>query len=194
MAPLAMFFAVALSKGPPVLPPSSTSICSCTSLIFANTLLFLWRSYQPTPVHPSHNPSPIPARVPPLAPLPPPCLLPPPSPDIVEKRARLFMMQIVKSFSMHTLWPRPALAPMPIAIDNGLLHITFSLGSDPTLDPTLCGLMDTSCGALNTGYLKFHLWLMSQRPDLVTEFISFASTNPFEQTNLLISMSPITEI
>jgi hypothetical protein len=31
-----------------------------------------------------------------------------------------------------------------------------------TLDPTLCGLMDT-CGALNTGYLKFHLWVADVR-------------------------------
>ena len=65
------------------------------------------------------------------------------------------MVQIVKSFSMHTLWPCPALAPMPIAIDNGLPHITFLLGSDPILDLTLCGLMMGTCGALNTGYLKF---------------------------------------
>jgi hypothetical protein len=56
------------------------------------------------------------------------------------------MVQIVKSLSMHTLWPSPALASKPIAIDNGLPHITFFLGSNPTLDPTLCGLMDT-CGA-----------------------------------------------
>ena len=72
---------------------------------------------------------------------------------------------------------------MPIAIDNGLPHITVSLGSDPNLDPTLRGLMDT-CGALNTGYLKFHLWLMSERPDLVAEFISFDAANPFEPIKL----------
>jgi hypothetical protein len=68
---------------------------------------------------------------------------------------------------------------MSIAIDNGLPHITVSLGSDPTLDPTLCSLMDT-CGALNTGYLKFHLWLMSEWPDLVAKFISFDNANPFK--------------
>jgi hypothetical protein len=72
---------------------------------------------------------------------------------------------------------------MPIAIDNGLHQITVSLGSDPTLDPTLCGLMDT-CGALNTDYLKFHLWLMSEWPDLVAEFISFDDANPFEPIKL----------
>jgi hypothetical protein len=72
---------------------------------------------------------------------------------------------------------------MPIAIDNGLPHITFNLGSTTDQDPTLCGLMDT-CGALNTGYLPFHLWLKSERPDLVAEFISFDDTNPFEPIKL----------
>jgi len=72
---------------------------------------------------------------------------------------------------------------MPIAIDNGLPHITFDLGTDPALDPSLCGLMDT-CGALNTGYLLFHLWLKSERPDLVAEFVSFDDSNPFEPIKL----------
>jgi hypothetical protein len=72
---------------------------------------------------------------------------------------------------------------MPIAIDNGPPHITVSIGSDPSLDPTFCGLMDT-CGALNTGYLKFHLWLMSEWPDLVAEFDSFDDANLFEPIKL----------
>jgi hypothetical protein len=90
---------------------------------------------------------------------------------------------IAKSFSASIANPPPIRPPMPIAIDNGLPHITFDLGSDAALDPTLCGLMDT-CGALNTGYLLFHLWLMSERPDLVAEFISFDDDNPFEPIKL----------
>jgi hypothetical protein len=43
--------------------------------------------------------------------------------------------------------------------------------------------MDT-CGALNTGYLTFHLWLMSERPDIVAEFHSFDDSNPFEPVKL----------
>jgi hypothetical protein len=43
--------------------------------------------------------------------------------------------------------------------------------------------MDT-CGALNTGYLPFHQWLMSQHPELVTEYISFDASNPFEPIKL----------
>jgi hypothetical protein len=71
----------------------------------------------------------------------------------------------------------------PIVIDNSLPHTAFFLGSDPALDPTLCGLMDT-CGALNTGYLLIHLWLMSEHPDLVAKFISFDDSNPFEPIKL----------
>jgi len=72
---------------------------------------------------------------------------------------------------------------MPIAITNGLPHITLTLGSDIASDPELTGLMDT-CGALNTGYLLFHQWLMSERPDLVAEYIQFDDTNPFEPIKL----------
>jgi hypothetical protein len=72
---------------------------------------------------------------------------------------------------------------MPIAINNGLPHVEFNLGTDAILDPSLIGLMDT-CGALNTGYLEFHLWLKSERPDLVAEFISFDDANPFEPIKL----------
>ena len=104
------------------------------------------------------------------------------TPPPIFKRAR-FLVQLVKTFSMHLPATTPVLPPMPIAIDNGLPHLTFDLGSDPTLDPSLCGLMDT-CGALNTGYLLFHLWLKSERPDLVADFASFDDSNPFEPIKL----------
>ncbi len=87
---------------------------------------------------------------------------------------------LAKSFSAAA---RPALPPMPIAINNGLPHVEFNLVTDVILDPSLIGLMDT-CGALNTGYLEFHLWLKSERPDLVAEFISFDDANPFEPIKL----------
>jgi hypothetical protein len=106
----------------------------------------------------------------------------PPAPAPLLKRAR-FCVTVAKSFSAHTSAPPRALPPMPIAIDNGLPHIEFNLGTDATLDPFLVGLMDT-CGALNTGYLQFHLWLKSERPDLVAEFISFDDANPFEPIKL----------
>jgi hypothetical protein len=73
---------------------------------------------------------------------------------------------------------------MPITIDNGLPHITFTLGSDFTHGLSLCGLMDT-CSALNTGYLLFHQWVMSAAcPALVAEYLAFDAFNPFEPVKL----------
>jgi hypothetical protein len=115
-------------------------------------------------------------------------VIPPPPPNLLSpsplppKRARFFV-QLVKTFQANLPAPTPPLPPMPIAIDNGLPHITFNLGSNPEQDPTLCGLMDT-CGALNTGYLPFHLWMKSVRPDIVADFVSFDDSNPFEPIKL----------
>jgi hypothetical protein len=71
---------------------------------------------------------------------------------------------------------------MPISIDNGLPHITFSLGQTHA-GAELCGLMDT-CGALNTGYLPFHQWIMSTNPEVVAEYLEFDDANPFEPVKL----------
>ena len=77
-------------------------------------------AHLPSPGTPVTQSFPVSAHLPPPPPaLTRPCLLRPRSSDSVEKRAQ-FMVQIITSFSMHTLRPRPALALMPIAIDNGL--------------------------------------------------------------------------
>jgi hypothetical protein len=58
-------------------------------------------------------------------------LLPPvtntPLPPAIKKAQ--FFVQLVKSFSAH-IPPSPlAIPPMPIAVDNGLPHLTFDLGA-----------------------------------------------------------------
>jgi hypothetical protein len=58
-----------------------------------------------------------------------------------------------------------------------------ALATNSMTDLVYFGLMDT-CGALKTGYLLFHLWLKSERPDLVAGFISFDDANPFEPIKL----------
>jgi hypothetical protein len=152
---------------------------------------------QSFPVLPSAPPS-IPVPLPDLgpagqppaspsapAPAPPPSILRSPAADArspaadVSKRPR-FLVTTVRSFQVNL---PSVLPPMPVAINNGLPHVTVCLGSNSDQDPTLTGLMDT-CGALNTGYLPFHLWLMSQRPDIVAEFNSFDDSNPFEPVKL----------
>jgi hypothetical protein len=77
-------------------------------------------------------------------------------------------------------------SPTPIAIDNGLLHlphITFDLSLLANSGPILSGLMDT-CGALNTGYMLFHQWLMSQYHELVAKYTAFNKSKPFEPVKL----------
>jgi hypothetical protein len=71
---------------------------------------------------------------------------------------------------------------MPTAINNGLPHIAFDLGTSDSL-VELCGLMNT-CGALNAGCSTFHLWLKSKRPDRATGLIHFDDSNPFEPVKL----------
>jgi hypothetical protein len=92
------------------------------------------------------------------------------------------MVNIVKSFAA-AVDSQPPLPPMPIAIDNGLPHISFDLDVDACAEPDLTDLMDT-CSALNTGLQPFHQWLMAKRPDLVVEYHSFDDTNTFEPVKL----------
>jgi hypothetical protein len=164
-----------LRKRPPlpqeILPPPTPGVPPTQSFVSGPTL-----SLPPAPAVPALLP-PAPSSVA----SPPPAVLPlAPSPSSL-KRIRYFLLN-VKSFSTHLPTPAPILPPMPIAIDNGLPHITFDLGAAPSL-VELRGLMDT-CGALNTGYLLFHLWLKSERPDLVADFVSFDDSNPFEPIKL----------
>jgi hypothetical protein len=73
---------------------------------------------------------------------------------------------------------------MPTAINNGLPHIAFDLGASES-HIELCGLMD-ACGALNTGCLTFHLWLKSERPDLLaTKFIDSTTPTPLNLSSLV---------
>ena len=97
-----------------------------------------------------------------------------------RKTCRLFV-QMVTTFS-NPVEPHVVVPPMPIAIDNGLPHIIFELGGSSSTH-TLQGLMDT-CGALNTGYLLFHQWVMSENPSLVAEYMEFNAKNPFEPVKL----------
>ena len=90
---------------------------------------------------------------------------------------------LAKTFSAHASSSRLVLPPVPVAINDGMPHITVGLGFDNSIDPPLACLMDT-CGAINTGCLLFHLWLKSERPDLVAEFMSFDDANPLEPIKL----------
>lgn len=71
---------------------------------------------------------------------------------------------------------------MPINIDNGFPNLSLDLG--PVRGHVeLTGLFDT-CGSLNTGYLRFHVWIASQYPEAVESLRFFNSDDPFEPIKL----------
>jgi hypothetical protein len=166
---------VALPLPPPYFhpPPGSVSLAPPSIAVSAPPSL---AAYAPS-VAPSLTPAAL--APPPLPVITTAIPVPPPTPD--SKRPKFFI-QIVKSYPTNITSGTTPLPPMPIAIDNGLPHLTFTLGNTLS-SPTLCGLMDT-CGALNTGYLPFHQWLMSEHPAAVAEYTAFDESNPFEPVKL----------
>ena len=137
-----MFSKAALRNWPLVLALHSSNISSLTSLTFANDPLFLRRFYQPTLVPLSHNPF----RAQPVFH---PCLS-------HASALRLLLRNAFASLSkLSSHSPCTLFSPVPLSqpcLLQSIMVCLLSLGFDPALDPTLCGLMDT-CGALNTGYL-----------------------------------------
>ena len=123
--------------------------------------------------------APAPTQPPPAAPAPQ-ATAPSTALSPALKRTRFFV-QTVQSFS-HQINLPAVIPPMPIAIDNGLPHITLQLGTTSS-SHALSGLMDT-CGALNTGYLPYHQWVMASNPSLVSEYLEFDDTHPFEPIKL----------
>jgi hypothetical protein len=76
---------------------------------------------------------------------------------------------------------------IPVAIDNGLPHISINIGGkqDPSGDQLIPSLLDT-CAALNTGFLPFHLWFASMYPHCVADLIHCDDPDkPFEAVRLL---------
>ena len=132
VAPPTMFSEAAPSTMLLELLPLSSIICSRTSLTVARNPLFLMRYCQPHLVHPPLNPFPLQpifhhfhqhllnhtlfrlGHLPPLR-------------NVPASSSSL------SSHSLRILFgpAQCSLAPMPIAIDNGLPYITVSLGSDP---------------------------------------------------------------
>ena len=59
---------------------------------------------------------------------------------------------------------------MPISINNSLPSLSFLLGLTMEADNGMRMLVDTGA-AMNSGYLDYHLWVMSQCPEMVAEFL-----------------------
>ena len=59
---------------------------------------------------------------------------------------------------------------MPIPINNSLPSVCLHLGSVEDEENKMYMLLDTDA-AMNSGNLTYHLWVMSQCPEMVGEFI-----------------------
>ena len=58
---------------------------------------------------------------------------------------------------------------MPIGINNSLPSVSLILGTLADEKNKIRMLVDTGA-AMNTGNLRFHMWVMSQCPDIVDDF------------------------
>ena len=139
------------------------------------------------PLQQQQQPPPQQQQQPPLQQQPPPQQPPPnapsPSPAPASTTVSHFPVRI-RSFQANTNNPsRPP--PMPLNIDMGFPIITWDLGSasSPSSPITLRSLFD-SCGCANVGRLDYHLWIISQRPDIVAEFRFHDSHHPFDPVSL----------
>ena len=117
----------------------------------------------------------------PVPPAPTPAPAPAPAQSAPQANASFFPVR-VRSF--HTQ-PSPNHAPpMPLNIDMGLPNITWDLGLPNDPNPVKLRALFDSCGCCNVGRLDYHLWLVSQRPDIVAEFRFFDGHQPFDPLGL----------
>ena len=64
---------------------------------------------------------------------------------------------------------------MPISINNSLPSISILLGLTTEADNGMRMLVETGT-AMNSEYLYYHLWVMSQCPEIVAEFLQCEHT------------------
>ena len=76
---------------------------------------------------------------------------------------------------------------MPIGINNSLPSVSLILGSSEEEENTMRMLVDTGA-AMNTGNIDFHLWVMSQCPDIVDEFLQCGKDTEYDVVHLLAAL------
>ena len=76
---------------------------------------------------------------------------------------------------------------MPIGIHNFLPSVSLILGSLEGEENKMRMLVDTG-SAINTGNLRFHMWVMSQCPDIVDEFLQYGNDTLYDVVHLLVTL------
>ena len=72
---------------------------------------------------------------------------------------------------------------MPLYVDNGLPGIELWFGNDCNSEAVLVCHLD-SCAATNNGNLRVYQWLMTTYPHLVSEYIQYGDSTPFQPLQL----------
>ena len=78
--------------------------------------------------------------------------------------------------------------PMPISINNSLPSVCIHLGIPEDDEHRMQMLVNTGA-AMNTGDLKYHLWKISQCPDIVEEFLQCGKDTDYDVVHLLAALN-----
>ena len=77
--------------------------------------------------------------------------------------------------------------PMSISINNSLPSVCLHLGIPEDDENRIQMLVDTG-DAMNTGDLNYHLWVMSQCPDIIEEFLQCGKDTDYDVVHLLAAI------
>ena len=76
----------------------------------------------------------------------------------------------------------PSIRGIPCLVENKLPNINLDIGS--AFDDLCITVLYDSCGAISTGYLRYHLWVASQYPETVASLEYYNDSLPFEPVML----------
>ena len=104
--------------------------------------------------------------------------------DKDRKKARQW---VISAMVLNTT-ATPYIKPMPLDVDNGLPGIEMWYGSTDDNEVGFMCHLDT-CAAMNTGNLLTHQWLMTKYPHIVSEYIQYNDSEPFEPLQLEVAVT-----
>ena len=76
----------------------------------------------------------------------------------------------------------PSIRRIPCLVENKLPNINLDIGC--VFDDLCITVLYDSCGAISTGYLRYHLWIASLYPETVASLEYFNDADPFEPVML----------
>ena len=76
---------------------------------------------------------------------------------------------------------------MPISINNSLPSVSILLGLMMEADDGMRMLVDTGA-AINSGHLDYHLWVMTQCPEMMAEFLQCEPNTDYDVAQLLAAL------